>query len=370
MKIKQIIRGILCILCTVIPGAVFLYIPIVLQHNQAAAESYSRNIFPWISRPVEFVSSLIPISLTEVLIVFAALSSVFWLGLLTVRFVRAASKREFLFKFVLFLGILFSVVTVSFTLMHGINYARVPLDKTLALDSVQKSPKELVEVTAWLEHKMAQSRDGLKEDKNGCMVLSTNIARAFEDGNTALDLAAKTFPVLSGNKVLAKPVNLSHYWSYTGITGMYFPFFGEANINTDVPDSQIPIIICHEISHTRGIAREQDANLAGFLGCISSDRQDYEYCAYQYAFLYCAWDLSFADEDGYNLIMSSVPDAVRRDWNQNAEYWAEFEGPVQKASIDINDSYLQANLQEEGVKSYDRVTDLIINYYFTYVKGR
>jgi len=215
---------------------------------------------------------------------------------------------------------------------------------------------------------MSQTRDGLNEDVNGCMILSTGLNQALEDGSKAMDSAAVKFPVLSGNDVLAKPVALSSYWSYTGITGMYFPFLGEANVNVDVPDSQLPMIICHEISHTRGIAREQDANLAGFLACISSDRKDFEYSAYQYAFLYCAWDLSIADADAYDKVSAMIPGSVRRDWEQNAAYWKAFEGPVQETSTEINNSYLQANLQE-GVKSYDRVTDLIINYYFAYVKG-
>jgi hypothetical protein len=81
-------------------------------------------------------------------------------------------------------------------------------------------------------------------------------------------------PELSGPDLNAKPVALSHLWSYTGITEC-IPFFGEANVNVDVPASQLPITICHEISHTRGIAREQDANLAGFLACLNSSRIDF-----------------------------------------------------------------------------------------------
>lgn len=256
-----------------------------------------------------------------------------------------------------------------FTLLHGINYTRVPLDRTLSLDSPQRSPEELAEVTVWLANMMTQARDGLQQDNSGCMILSTSLSKSLSDGSKSMDEAAAAFPVLKGTTVIAKPVALSHYWSYTGITGMYFPFFGEANVNVDVPQSQLPMIICHEISHTRGIAREQDANLAGFLACISSDRKDFQYSAYQYAFLYCAWDLSIADETAYSKLGEMIPDSIRRDWDQNAEYWAQFAGPVQATSIQINDSYLQANLQEEGVKSYDRVTDLIVDYYFTYVKG-
>jgi len=369
MKAKQIIKGIAGLIFTFVPGIVFLLIPVFLANRPEMAESYSRYIFPWISKPLIFVSSLVPVSLTEIIIVFAALSSVFWLILLIYEIVRSDHRGKLLYKMIIIIGITFSVISLSFILLHGINYTRVPLEETLSLDSSQRSPEELAEVTAWLAQMVTQTRSGVDEDENGCMILSNGLTQALSDGNKAMDAAAVTFPVLAGTDVRAKPVVLSHYWSYTGITGMYFPFFGEANVNADVPESQLPMIICHEISHTRGIAREQDANLAAFLACISSDRKDFQYCAYQFAYLYCAWDLSDADAQAYSQIAATIPDGARRDWTQNADYWKQFEGPVQETSTQINDSYLQANQQEEGVKSYAKVTDLIVEYYFAYVKG-
>jgi len=369
MEKKHITKGIFGLCSAVIPGVLFLFVPSLLSGHQIWSEYYSRNIFPLISWPFEFLSSQFPVSLTEIFVVFAAASFVFWVAWLIYRFIQSVHKCVFLYRLIFIAAIIFSVISISFTLLLGINYTRIPLNMTLSLDSPQRSPEELAEATVWLSQMMQETRDGLQEDSNGCMLLSTSLSQSLSDGSRAMDAAALSFPVLSGTTVLAKPVALSHYWSYTGITGMYFPFFGEANINVDMPDSQIPLIICHEISHTRGIAREQDANLAGFLACIYSDRKDFQYCAYQYVFLYCAWDLSIADETAYSKIAAMIPDSIRRDWEQNAAYWAQFEGPVQETSTQINDSYLQANLQEEGVKNYNRVTDLIVDYYFTYVKG-
>lgn len=369
MKKKDILRGFFGLLAAVIPGVTFLTIPGLLLNHQTWSEYYSRKIFPVISWLIESLTSLIPVSLAEIFVIFAAASSIIWVIWLIYRFIHTPDKGKFIYRLIFAAAILFSVVSVSFTLMHGINYTRVPLDKTLSLDSPQRSPEELAEVTIWLANMMSQTRADLQEDNNGCMILSTSLSQALSDGTRAMDSAAASFPVLSGTTVTAKPVALSHYWSYTGITGMYFPFFGEANVNVDVPASQLPMIICHEISHSRGIAREQDANLAGFLACISSDRNDFKYCAFQYAFLYCSWDLLIADETVYANIGVTIPDSVRRDWEQNAVYWGQFAGPVQETSTQINDSYLQANYQEEGVRSYDRVTDLIVEYYFAYVKG-
>jgi len=369
MKKSKIIKRILGLVIALLPGIMFFYIPTFLQNNTAVSEYYAIHIFPVLSRPFQFVSSLVPVSLTEIVVVFAACSCLLWSILIIYRLIRSEHKKEYIYRFILILSVCFSVTAILFTLFHGINYTREPLESTLSLDASKWSEDDLDQVSVWLVRIMAEIRPTLQEDENGCMVLDTSISRALSDGSAAMDDAAVVFPVLSGSDVLAKPVALLHYWSYIGITGMYFPFLCEANVNIDIPESQLPITICHEISHTRGIAREQDANLAAFLACISSERLDFQYSGYQFALIYCLNDLYSADQADYASVCALIPEGVIRDWSQNSAYWKQFEGPVQETSTEINDSYLQANLQEEGVQSYGRVTDLIIDYYFTYVKG-
>ena len=368
MKPLNTVRGAAFLAAAIVPGILFFYIPRLFSGREDWAEYYAEHVFPAVSWPFVRLSSLVPVSLTEILIVFSAFSAIIWLIWLIVRLARSKDRKKFVYRFFFSVGIIFSAASLSFTLMHGINYERKPLEDTLSLDSSDKSTEELAEVTKWLAGNASEMRAELAEDDNGCMVLSTSIDTALADADAALDRAAEMFPVLAGNTVLAKPVALSHFWSYTGITGMYFPFFGEANVNVDIPQFMLPITICHEVSHTRGIAREQDANLAGFLACISSERADFRYCAYQFGYLYCSSDLYISDPDAYMAINSLIPDSIGRDWNQNTDYWKQFEGPVEEASTKVNDTYLKANGQKEGVLSYSRVTDLIIDYYYTYVK--
>jgi hypothetical protein len=366
---KKILSSILLVSGAVLPGVLFLLLPRMMIRYPSASESYAVNMYPWISRPATFLSSLIPVSLTEILVLFFAGSLLLWLTWLIVRTVQSDHRNRLLFRTVLVLCIVFSVSSASFTLMHGINYTRIPLEKSLDLDGSHWSEEELVEVTLWMQQQMNDTRAELMEDEDGSMILSTSIMQALSDGYKGMDRAGEDFPELSGSMVRAKPVVLSLYWSYTGITGMYFPFLGEANVNIDIPACELPMTICHEISHTRGIAREQDANLAGFLACIYSERIDFQYSGYAYAFLYCLSDLRAANIDEYQSVVSEISDGVYRDWQQEDEYWSRFEGPVQETSTEINDSYLKANQQEEGVRSYTLVTNQIIDYYFTYVKG-
>lgn len=358
------------ILIALAVGILFLFVPRIFTNYPGLSEKYATKVFPVLSRPVTFITSLCPLSLTEIFVVFTCLTALFWLILVILRFRHSDDRKRTAFRFLSVLTVLFAVLSASFTLMLGIQYTRIPLETSLHLNASQKSPEDLKEVALWLAENIQRTREILPEDENGCMVLTTSLAETLDEGSASMDAAAVLFPELSGPDLRAKPVVLSHYWSYTGITGMYFPFFGEANVNTDIPASQLPITICHEISHTRGIAREQDANLAGFLACLNSSRIDFQYCAYQYAYLYCCNDLYKQDPDAYMEVSEWIPEGTWRDWQQASEYWKQFEGPVQETSTAVNDTYLEANQQAEGVLSYDRVTDLIIDYYFTYVKGQ
>ena len=53
---------------------------------------------------------------------------------------------------------------------------------------------------------------------------------------------------------------------------------------------------------------------------------------------------------------------VEIDLDANREYWAKYDGTIAEVSNKVNDTYLKANGQTEGVKSYNRMVDLIVAY--------
>ena len=58
--------------------------------------------------------------------------------------------------------------------------------------------------------------------------------------------------------------------SYLDFTGFFFPFTAEANVNTDFPGALFASTIAHELSHQRGVAREQEANFTAVLACLNT----------------------------------------------------------------------------------------------------
>ena len=84
-------------------------------------------------------------------------------------------------------------------------------------------------------------------------------------------------PSLSGPEVPVKGILSSRFLSYMDFTGFFFPFTGEACVNTDFPASLFPSTVAHELAHQRRVAREQDANFAAVLSCMESGDLDYCY---------------------------------------------------------------------------------------------
>ena len=180
------------------------------------------------------------------------------------------------------------------------------------------------------------------------------------EGYKALD---GRYSFLWGAVNRAKPVQLSHWWSYTGISGMYFPVYAEANVNTDQPDSAVPSTAAHELAHTRGFAKEDESNFFACLSCFVSPSADYRYSGYLMAYIYCSNALSTYDGDMWAAVRAYCSDGVIRDLEQRYKYWDSFKGKVQDISIRVNDEFIQSQGVDDGVFSYDRVVGLLLAYY-------
>jgi hypothetical protein len=151
--------------------------------------------------------------------------------------------------------------------------------------------------------------------------------------------------------------------SYTGITGVYFPFTGEANVNVSVPDSDIPATSCHEMAHQRGFAREDEANYIAYLTCKMHPDVDFQYSGTLLALIETTNALYNQDPSAFKELRSKYSDGLIRDLGAINEYWEHYEGPVNEVSNKINDAYLKANNQSDGVQSYGRMVDLLLAEY-------
>ena len=54
---------------------------------------------------------------------------------------------------------------------------------------------------------------------------------------------------------------------------------------------------------------------------------------------------------------------VQEDLRENTAFWDRFDTKVSKAAETLNNTYLKANSQSDGVRSYGRAVDLMLAWY-------
>jgi len=176
---------------------------------------------------------------------------------------------------------------------------------------------------------------------------------------------AQEYPALSGHYPLPKPVLVSEILSIQQCSGVYSPFTIEANYNNDMVSYNIPHTICHEMSHLRGFMREDEANFIGYLACLGSEDADFRYSGYLMGWIYAGNALAKVDYEEYVRLHGLLNREIVAELDANSEFWADYEGEVAEVQEKVNDAYLKANGQADGVLSYGRVVDLmLVDYAF------
>ncbi len=359
-KLWSILRCFLFLL----PGIVALLLFWILPHFPEVTETlFSRGIFRLVSVPLGMVSSLFPFSLTEV----AAVAALPVLVLLLVRFFRklkaSEARAQYAAKAGRAVGWVLSSALLLYMLLHGLNFYRLPASELLELDTSPKSGEFLQAVCIDLAQNASIARRQLPEDENGNVALDGSITDVLVKAGKGYEALEDQYPFLWGVVNRGKPVHLSPLWSFTGITGMYFPFFSEANINVDQPACDIPATAAHELAHTRGFAREDECNFFACLACFHHPSADYRYSGYLMAYVYCANALYAYDQDLWLATRAYCSEGMLADLQQRSEYWQQFEGQVQDISESINNSFIEIQGDDDGVLSYSRVVELLLAYY-------
>ena len=251
-----------------------------------------------------------------------------------------------------------------FTIGAGLNYARLELGEVLGLEVRPSTVAELAALTEILVAQANELSTQVARDENGVMVISApGYVALSRQAREIFRNAGEDIPILRGFVPHAKPIVYSRFMSRLGIVGIYSPFTLEAHVNVDVLDYHIPNTMLHELAHFRGIMREDEANFIAWLVGKRSGNPDFMYSGAMLALTHASGQLWRVSRDAHNRVMAAQNAYVLADRRANWYYWRQFDGPLTEISQNINDAYLRAQRQEDGVQSYGRMVDLLLAYF-------
>ena len=302
-------------------------------------------------------------SVAEVLIIISVMLLIF----LIVYFIKDIAKHskkivfvlDFIFKVIIMLGIFY----IFFMIFCGIDYYRSPIEQKLNLQVKDTTKQELIQTGDIIMQKLNSAAQNVNRDEKGLFVPAMNKKQMFEFSNVVYKKLASDAVVENIRFSTPKEAVFSEALNYLNISGFYFPFTGEANINIKEGNIFLPFVICHEKAHQFSIMREQEANFVAFLACSESENNDFIYSGYLKAFVTILAQVYIEDKDVYKSMISKLDGNVKKDIIEYNKAMSKYEGPVSQISESVNNSYLKSQGQTDGVKSYGKMTDLLIAKY-------
>ncbi len=325
----------------------------------AFADFFNRTISAFFRFLFAKLTGWLPISFAEIIIICIPII----IGFVIFFMIKAIKKGTL----VRYLCGFFAVMTLfysTFVLTFACGYRAYALDKKLSLDREKVSASELAYTAKIVMEKLNALVPSVQYGEDDF----SNMPYSYSELNDKLNVAYKKFTAkydfLQDMKSNVKPIMLSEPMTYTHISGVYTYFTGEANVNTNYPEYNLPYTMAHEMAHQRGIAPENEANFIAFLVCLESDDVYIQYSAYFNMFEYLLDALYTASKPLYYEVTEQTKEQIFGEMIAYSRFFDKYrESVAANISDTVNNNYLLSQGQIDGVKSYGLVVDLAVAYY-------
>ena len=326
--------------------------------NQQFAEWISVYISSPVRRALAMLTSPIPFSLAEILL----MSSPLILALII--FIGIKKKDNFIRYAVSVISII-SLLYTGYVYTLGIGYHRVPIAEKMSLCSAEVDRETLDRTIRIVLTECESVIDEIEFLPSGASTTDMTLDGICQNVLSGYDKLSADIPSLGleAFSSSAKPVIMSELMTKLEILGIYSYFTGESNINVHYPDYEIPFTVAHELAHQRGISRENEANFIAFLVCIRSESAFVRYSGYMNMFEYLASALVKTDREALQSVYEIADTRIIGELRAfNEFYYANKSEFLAELSDFVNDNYLKAQ-GTEGIVSYGLVVTLAVAYY-------
>lgn len=368
-------------------------INIVAWFHVEFCDWYTMNVFPIWLHSYARLTSLVPFSVGEIMLILAVVITVLGISFFIFNLFCRGKWSRFVRKYWtgyawLVLAVMYIMTLNCFILYHSSGFSgkylvkndseqlvadisgNIPVEENVATESSNYNKKNLAILRDYLVEQCNERAVQFPRDESGNVIYDGDL---LQESVRAMEKLGQQYEQLAGEYVTPKYFTYSEFFSQQSIMGYYFPFSLEANINSVMYITNVAPTVCHELSHTRGFMYEYDANMVGYLACIQSDDEFLQYCGYLSV-------LNYVNNDFYESIGKSrekykkhvrISDLVANDnIFLTKENWEVVEKKavvktetVKKVSQELMQTSLKMNGVEEGMQSYSEVVNLLLDYY-------
>lgn len=325
------------------------------------AEWWTRYPSQYMRAGLAFITNTFPFSVAEMIIILLIPAVILYMCLSN-KYIKSDDTAGY-YRCLRPLFMVVLILVSAFLGVFGPCYFRNGLDENIGIEKSTVTAEELKQTAQQIIAEIGTlditfDEQGAAVPQSGYDELVKNVKSAFED-------------YCSGEEYISwfnsnpKLISLSPLMTYTHISGLYSFFTGEANINFNYPEFVLPFTLAHEMSHQRGIAREDEANFVAFLVCLNSEDDFVRYSGLFNMLEYLLSALSKADKTLYSqLVKEDLTTEIKGELRAYSEFFEKYsDSAASQVAGTINNSYLTSQGQSAGSASYGLVVDLAVAYY-------
>ena len=352
-------------------AVITIILNVVAWNSTAFCDTYIAHVFPIWVNTYGRLTGFFPFSVGEIMLVLAvilvAVAAVLWIPACIFRCRNKWIKSYY--KFVAWTSL---IVCLVMTLNCTILYHATTFSETYFREVSEEKYtfEDLVTVRNLVVEECLRLSERMERDEKGNILYAQDIR---EQAIVCMQELGETYERLRGFYPHPKPLAASDFFSQQRMCGYYFPFSMEANYNDVMYLMNKPATMCHELAHLRGYIFEDEANFISFLACIQSDDPVFEYSGYLSVLYYL--DNDFWDAVGGNRELYYAQPSISEQIHADNIFLTEEEWDRinRKALIDtevvdeisdvVVDTTLKVNGVSDGMISYNRVVELLLQYY-------
>ena len=326
---------------------VVILVSLLKQSEFIAEYVFSRGISRLWVTIVSFLTSIIPFSLLEIFAIIFII--VLIIGL--VKVFKFSNQKDLIktLNYVTSLLMCAIVILTIYNLTASANYFRKEVPLRYA--SANLEAHIILEGAEYFLDDFNQLGARLDRDEEGNVINPYSRAELAEIAREEMKRLEDSY--FNSYTPYYKNLLFSDIADIMSIGGVFFSPLGEANVSTSAKACHIPVTIIHELSHAKGIMRENEANLVAYFIALTSDNDYIRYSGYMSVFFASILNsvrVSHSEEEFWDFYSKLDKTIVQEYFRYDEPSWIE--SKISELSTKMNDFYLKLSGVEDGVASY------------------